>query len=144
MRQEEGLALKLLVDRMRGAAEEAQGIANDELLYLGDGLAAAVDALIETTSHLVSSVDPERGLANAFAYLTVFGHTVVAWLWLEQALAAQRALDGGEAGEDESFYRGKLQTARYFTTWVLTPTRTTHDLLRRLDDTALAMSPKWF
>ncbi len=144
VRLDDGLALKLLVDRMRGAAEEAQGIANDDLLYLGDGLAAGVDALIETTSHLVSCLDQERGMANAFAYLTVFGHTVVAWLWLEQVLAAQRALDGGQAGDDEAFYRGKLQTARYFYTWVLGPTQPVHALLRRLDDTTLAMNPGWF
>ena len=144
VRQEEGLAVRLLVDRMRGAAEEAQGIANDDLVFLGDGLAAAIDALVETTGHLVSCLDPERGLANAFAYLTVFGHTVVGWLWVEQALAAQRALDGGQAGDDEAFYRGKLQAARYFIAWILGPTRTTHDLLRRLDDTALSMNAAWF
>ena len=30
--------------------------------------------------------DPERALANATVYLEAFGHVVLAWIWLEQAL----------------------------------------------------------
>ena len=32
---------------------------------------------------------PEEALANATPYLQAFGHVVLAWLWLDVALAAQ-------------------------------------------------------
>jgi hypothetical protein len=35
---------------------------------------------------------PEEALANATPYLQAFGHTVLAWLWLDVALSAQQAL----------------------------------------------------
>ena len=41
------------------------------------------------------------------------GHTVVAWLWLREAAAAQRALPSA-TGADVPFYEGKIATARYF------------------------------
>ena len=141
VRQEGGAAFHTLVDRMRGAAEEASTLANVDLMHLGNELATGINALVETTERLLACSDPERGLANAFPYLTVFGHTVVAWLWVEQALAAQRGLD---ATPGDPFYRGKLAAARYFLDWVLAATRPTHQLLRRLDDTALAMQPEWY
>jgi butyryl-CoA dehydrogenase len=141
VRQEGGAAFHALVDRMRGAAEEALSIANDDMVHLGTVLQSGVAALVETTERLLACADIERSLANAFPYLTVFGHTVVGWLWLEQALAAQRGLDG--AGE-ESFYRGKLAAARYFLDWVLAPTQPTHQLLRRLDSTSLTTRAEWY
>ncbi len=141
VRQEGGTAFQALVDRMRGAAEEASTLANADLIHLGTALAAGVTALVETTDRLVACPDPERGLANAFPYLTVFGHTVVGWLWVEQALAAQRGL---EASPGDPFYLGKLAAARYFLDWVLAATQPTHQLLRRLDETPLSMQPEWY
>ncbi len=141
VRQEGGAAFQALVDRMRGAAEEASTLANADLIHLGTTLAAGVAALVETTDRLVACPDAELGLANAFPYLTVFGHTVVGWLWVEQALAAQRGLD---ANPGDPFYQGKLAAARYFLDWVLAGTQPTHQLLRRLDDTTLSMRPEWY
>lgn len=114
---------------------------NNNLIHLGTALAAGVTALVETTDRLVACPDPERGLANAFPYLTVFGHTVVGWLWVEQALAAQRGL---EASPGDPFYLGKLAVVRYFLDWVLAATQPTHQLLRRLDETPLSMQPEWY
>jgi hypothetical protein len=49
--------------------------------------------------------EPEEALANAVPYLQAFGHTVLAWLWLDVALA------GGRRGR---LRRGKRAAARYF------------------------------
>ena len=49
---------------------------------------------------------PEEALANATPYLQAFGHVVLAWTWLDVALAARRI--GGPAGE------GRLAATRYF------------------------------
>ncbi len=141
VRQEGGTALQALLDRIRGAAEEAQSISNDELIHLGRALHTSVTALAETTERLVTCPDLEQSLANAFPYLVVFGHTVVGWLWLEQALAAQRGL---ENQPDDPFYLGKLAAARYFIDWVLGPTLPIHNLLRRLDSPSLATRAEWY
>ena len=57
---------------------------------------------------------PEVYLADATLYLELFGIVSVAWQWLLQAAAAQRALEKGSAGADDRFYRGKLVVCRYF------------------------------
>ena len=49
---------------------------------------------------------------NATAFLSAFGHVVIGWLWLDQALAADAmAADGAEA---EAFRDGKLRACRFF------------------------------
>ena len=69
---------------------------------------------------MFASGDPETALANSVIYLEAFGHLVVAWLWLEQELAA--------AGRDGDFYDGKRAAARYFFGYELPRTRPQLDL----------------
>jgi butyryl-CoA dehydrogenase len=88
------------------------------------------------TRTLHAAGDPERTLANATVYLEAFGHVVLAWVWLEQALAAH-----GRTGE---FYDGKRQACRYFYRWELPRTEAQFALLERLDDTTLVMRDAWF
>jgi Acetyl-CoA dehydrogenase C-terminal like len=60
---------------------------------------------------------PEEALANATPYLQAFGHTVLAWIWLELALAAKAAQAKGEWDQGPlgtGFLQGKLATADYF------------------------------
>ena len=92
--------------------------------------------MARTTAALYAARDPERILANASVYLEAFGHVVVAWTWLAQALAAH-----GKAGE---FYDGKRQACRYFFRWELPRTVPQFALLDSLDDTTLAMRDAWF
>ena len=90
----------------------------------------------EAPAAVWSDGDPERALANASAYLEVVGHAVLAWIWLEQALAA--------AGKTGDFYDGKRQAARYFFHWELPKVEPQLDLLIRRDDTTLEMRDAWF
>jgi len=55
---------------------------------------------------------PNAAFDNATPFLWAFGHVVVAWLWLEQAVAA-RALNATTADE-RAFVDGKLRACRYF------------------------------
>ena len=57
--------------------------------------------------------EPEAALANATPYLQAFGHTVLAWIWLDVALAAQPAAIAG-ATETIAFQQGKTLACRYF------------------------------
>lgn len=82
-------------------------------------------------------------LANSALYLKVFGHTVIGWRWLEQAIHAQQGLANGNEA-DKDFYQGKLQAARYFLTWEVPSCRHELAILEARDDTCLAMRDQWF
>ncbi len=81
-------------------------------------------------------------LANATIYLDMLGHTVIAWIWLWQAVIADRALAG--AGQDEqAFYRGKLAACRYVFRYELPRTEPQAALLVDLDTTCHDVAPDW-
>lgn len=82
-------------------------------------------------------------LANSALYLKVFGHTVIGWRWLEQAIRAEEGLEKGNAA-DASFYKGKLQAARYFLTWEIPGCHHELTILEARDDTCLSMQDDWF
>jgi len=84
-------------------------------------------------------------LANASCYLSLVGKVVVAWLWLRQALAADEGLSKVScAGDDKSFYEGKIQAAQYFFQWELPQIQHDANLLLGRDDTCFAMQDAWF
>jgi hypothetical protein len=85
---------------------------------------------------MFGSGDIEAALANSVVYLEAFGHIVVAWIWLEQAMAAH--------GGTDDFHDGKRQTARYFFRYELPKTASQLDLLESLDRTTLEMRDSWF
>jgi butyryl-CoA dehydrogenase len=51
--------------------------------------------------------DPIDALANAVPYMQAFGHTVIAWMWLDVALAIP-------AGASDADNTGRNAAARYF------------------------------
>jgi hypothetical protein len=79
---------------------------------------------------------PHPGLANATVYLEAVGHVVVAWIWLEQAVAAH-----GKAGD---FYDGKRLAARYFFNYELPKTTPQFDLLDSGDRITTDLDENWF
>ncbi|WP_020409058.1 acyl-CoA dehydrogenase [Hahella ganghwensis] len=86
---------------------------------------------------------PDVTLANASCFLNLFGHTIVAWMWLRMANVAADKLAQAQ-GSDVAFYQGKLQAARYFYHWELPLTERDARLLQNLDETCLSMQPEWF
>lgn len=73
--------------------------------------------LHETTMKLIELAmkdKPEVFLADATLYLEYFGLNVMAWLWLKQALVADKALEELDSGSEYEFYMGKMQTTKYF------------------------------
>ena len=133
---EDGAALRLLITRMRAtvAAARARGSEADEL---GVELEGQIERLLEVTAALWGpSVDPVVTLANATIYLEAFGHVVVAWIWLEQLLAAGDRAD--------AFHAGKRHAARFFFRYELPRCGPQFDLLARLDTTTLELEQTWF
>jgi butyryl-CoA dehydrogenase len=133
---EGGKALQLLGARMSATIARARDAGDADLAAWAVALGDALASVAGTTGALYATRDPERMLANASVYLEAFGHVVLAWIWLEQALAAH-----GQAGD---FYAGKRQACRYFFRWELPRTAAQFALLDSLDDTTLAMRDAWF
>ena len=111
-----------------------------ELVEYGKALARVLQRLAQVTKQLHSCGDVNKSLANASAYLEVFGHAVVAWIWLEQALLCL----GKEAQHDADFYAGKLQACKYFFNWELPKVHPQLDLLGNIDTTTYEMRDNWF
>ncbi|MET1081248.1 MAG: acyl-CoA dehydrogenase [Pseudomonas sp.] len=84
-----------------------------------------------------------QGLANSALYLKAFGHTVIGWRWLEQAIRAEQGLARGNMA-DRDFYRGKLQAARFFLTWEVPACHHELALLEARDDSCSSMQDSWF
>jgi len=105
----DGAGLKLLAATMHrtiSRAAEVPGVAAH-----GATLAAALQRLQAATQAAWATGQPDDALANATPYLQAFGHVVLAWVWLEVALAATTAL---AAGQSSDFLQGKLQACNYF------------------------------
>ena len=150
-----GAALAALAARVHATIDAAASAASTPTRSQAARLETQWKRLEEVTAVLHAAGDTNRTLANATVYLEAFGHVVVAWIWLEQALVAGRAL-GADDGRDEaglsidtdrdaaSFYRGKLAACRFFFAYELPKVGPMLDLLATLDDTTLTMQDAWF
>jgi butyryl-CoA dehydrogenase len=141
----EGKGMALLGREIAATVAEApehRGELGAELRQHAAALDDAWQQLTATTRVIASALaaDSRRALANAFPYLEAFGHTVVAWLWLRQAVIAAAHTHGAEA----DFYRGKLAAARYFFRWELPKAALINTRLRELDTTWLDTDTRTF
>jgi butyryl-CoA dehydrogenase len=127
-----GAGLALLAETIAATTARAPGT---EWAGFAADLDAAVARLGEVTATLWGAGDVDVTLANAHVYLEAAGHLVVAWLWLEQALAT--------GAGDSPFHEGKRQAARYFWRWELPRVHHRFDLLASLDRTVLDTPPQW-
>jgi alkylation response protein AidB-like acyl-CoA dehydrogenase len=129
-----GAAFMLLARRIGATIERAGQQAG--LVEPANQLAAALQALVAATKAAWSSGVPEQALANATPYLQAFGHTVLAWLWLDVALAC--------VGRDDDFASGKRAAMRYFIAYELPKTAPWLAVAARRDPTCREMRDEWF
>ena len=142
--QNGGAGLRQLLGLIQGTCGRAREFGS--LDALRQPLETLVARLTEVTQALLGDLMAGKvnlALANSALYLKVFGHAVIGWRWLEQAIHAEQGLANGNAA-DEDFYRGKLQAARYFLTWVVPGCHHELALLAERNDTCLAMQASWF
>jgi alkylation response protein AidB-like acyl-CoA dehydrogenase len=99
----DGSGLPVLCLRVLQAAKAARAVPGLE--HHADALSASLKGVTDTIEMLRGG---NRGAAgdNSTAFLQAFGHVVLAWLWLDQAVAADAV--GGPLAE------GKLRACRYF------------------------------
>ncbi len=142
--QNKGAGLRQLVGLMQSACKRAA--AYESLTELRQPLEKLLERLTGTTTGLIGDLMAGKvnlALANSALYLKVFGHAVIGWRWLEQAIRAEEGLAAGNAA-DTAFYQGKLQAARYFLTWEVPSCHHELDLLDARDPTCLDMQDAWF
>jgi alkylation response protein AidB-like acyl-CoA dehydrogenase len=130
-----GRGLRLLLDKIRDTTDQASAL-GDPLAGWATALASAARRVEHTSGVLWKDADPASALANATIYLEAVGHVVLAWIWLQQAIAAH-----GKAGD---FYDGKRMAARYFFHYELPKTTAQFDLLDSGDRTTTDLDENWF
>ncbi|WP_024793373.1 acyl-CoA dehydrogenase [Tomitella biformata] len=135
-----GAGLALLAETITATIERGRAAGGLEAAY-AEQLAAALGRIVETTMTLWADGDPAVALANSSIYLEAMGHIVIAWMWLEQALACADP-DGTPKSGD--FYDGKRVAAQYFYRYELPRVGPQLDLLGSLDRTTLDADPAWF
>ena len=99
---ENGRGLQLLSERMLTTAARAEVIWGAEAAALRD----ALKKVSQATQQAWDGAEPAQALANAVPYLQAFGHTVIAWIWLDVAASLE--------GNQTPTAQGRRAACRYF------------------------------
>ena len=103
---ENGRGLQLLAARINHTIERA--LQQPELAAHANALGGALQHVGAATKAAWATGVPTDALANAVPYLQAFGHTVLAWIWLDVALAVRAS------GSSDATAQGRLAAARFF------------------------------
>lgn len=101
----------------------------------GQAVKVLLERVAAVTDALHAADDGDVLLSNASAYLEVFGHLTIGWIWLEQILASD-----GKAGD---FYDGKRAAARYFRQWEMVKAIATLTILERFGREFADFQAEW-
>lgn len=112
---ENGAAAQFLMQEIQQTMTAAGAIPefSHQLAQFGRTL-EQMQVVIGKLIQLAQSDRPEVFLADATLFLEYFGLHVLAWQWMKQAVAAQKALQTETSEAERAFYEGKLLTFRYF------------------------------
>ena len=124
----DGAAFKLLAARLHATLRAAAE--HDTLRAPSRQLQAALQALESATRAAWADATPEQALANATPYLQACGHVVLAWIWLDVALAS----------EDP----GRRAARRYFYAYELPKIDAWLGVVSRREDVCRNMQEDWF
>ena len=105
---EEGKGMQLLADRMMATIHSTSGI--PALASHAKALGNALQDVGDATKKAWATGNPQEALANAVPYMQAFGHTVLAWIWLDVAACA---LDN-DPRQEQSATQGHVGCARFF------------------------------
>jgi butyryl-CoA dehydrogenase len=133
---QEGQGLALLAQRIEATIDRAAG--ETHLAEYASGLSAALKRIGVATRAAWATADAQVALANATPYMQAFGHVVLAWIWLDVAICAQRLM--AEAGPARAAYQGKLAACRYFFRYELPRIEAWLGVVESRDDTCRTMA----
>jgi alkylation response protein AidB-like acyl-CoA dehydrogenase len=129
-----GAGLKLLASHVSSTVERAGHVPG--LATHANALAAALQSLGAATKAAWATGVAEEALANATPYLQAFGHVVLAWIWLDVALA-------GTQREDD-LAQGQRAAMRYFFAYELPKIGAWLAVVCSRDATCREMKEAWF
>jgi butyryl-CoA dehydrogenase len=118
---------------MCATVDSASGVAT--FAEQARALDAALNALRTATEAAWSTATPDEALANATPYLQAFGHVVLAWLWLDVALAA---------AAKPAMAPGKHAAMRYFFAYELPKIDAWLSVVSRREPLLREMQDEWF
>lgn len=110
IRKDRGRTLGRLFARVESTL--ARGQDSNQLKFSTARLSVAWSEVMTAAQLLIAEPDDRKATANATHFLFAFGHCVVGWLWLEQALHAERQL--AAQSFEPAFLRGKVHAFRFF------------------------------
>ncbi len=140
-----GRAFLLFLEELKKAI--AAGHEIDECKDCAGLLAEAIKILQGITESLIGIArkgETEFFLADATLYLELFGIITIAWQWLLQATKASIALRSASNKKDDTFYKSKIHTCRYFFTYELPKIKGIAETLGKAEGLTLKMRPEWF
>ena len=105
---ENGRGMKLLAGRMTDTARRAAEV--PALAEHAKSLLGALQRIGAATEAAWSTGNPNDALANAVPYMQAFGHTVLAWIWLD---VAHRSLEV-DSRKSNAATAGRVGAAAYF------------------------------
>ncbi len=129
-----GAGFKLLAQRINATIEPSSQ--NPSYAAQASALAGALHRLAAATQSAWATGKPEEALANATPYLQAFGHVVLAWIWLEVALAAERSAT--------PLLPGKRAAMQYFYAYELPKIDAWLGVVARREPLVREMRAEWF
>jgi len=139
VRMEAGRGLQLLGGRM--ARTQALAQSRPELSEFAHALDAAWQDVLTATQAAWTGGDAVKALANAVPYMQAFGHTVLAWMWLDVACAGA---PHASAPEISPAQQGREAAMRYFFNYELPKTSAWLGVVARLDLTCANLPEEAF
>jgi len=139
----QGASMKALIAEISKTVADARAV--EAINDMTDKVEAAMNDVVGATMHLAAiagSGDITHYISFATPYLEMFSQLVVSWQFLWQSTVAQKAIDAG--ADDESFYKSKLATARYYINNVLPYAQATAQIIKSSERTALDFEEEWF
>ena len=124
---DKGLGLQLLGKRIADTCERA---ATATQIQQAKALQNAWSGLLDATRDAWQGDNPALSLANAVPYMQAFGHTVLAWIWLDVSLTS--------LGNDAANH-GRRQACQYFFNYELPKTGAWLNVVQSRDATCADM-----
>ena len=138
----EGLGWKMLQKEFQSTLKEAKSL--PELGEIALTFEKYAQEFASGTAQLLfkRNQGPEYYLADATLYLEGAGLLCMGWMWLKQAITAQKALNSGSKEQD--FHLGKIETARYTVAYELVKLKGIVERFASTNYPTLTMKTDWF
>ncbi|WP_414830719.1 acyl-CoA dehydrogenase [Alteromonas sp. H39] len=143
--QADGKGLKTLMKFVMADIKRAETPRTQKLV---EGLTPYLNALEQAIAQSAGELRSEKApvlLTNASCFLNLFSSCVVSWIWLRQAIVADKALvERDLTDDDKAFYEGKMAAANYFVFWELPLTERDIRILKTQDETCNNIQADFF